>query len=77
MNSKSLKMKMSMCKRFFEENSPQITFPNSKPKVKKTSKKSSKNTIVKPKISPKSVVSANLKEDDSALSISKILKKII
>lgn len=50
---------------------------NSKPKVKKTSKKSSKNTIVKPKTSPKSVVSANLKEDDSALSISKILKKII
>ena len=34
MNSKSVKMKMSMCKRFFEEHSPQITFPNSKPKVK-------------------------------------------
>jgi hypothetical protein len=46
---------------------------NLKPKVKKISKK----TSVKSKKSPKSVVSANLKEGDSTLSISKILKKII
>lgn len=45
--------------------------------VKKPSKKSSKKTTVKSKVSPKSVVSANLKEGDSTLSISKILKKII
>lgn len=34
MNSKSVMVKMSICKRFFEEKTPRIVFPNNKPKVK-------------------------------------------